>query len=342
MLRARFPLVCLTSAMLAAPVIGAPCAYAQSAPASSSVSARINDIQIAHEGDTISILIKLSQQPAAAAVKTSGEAMTVEVDGLSLVPLNLAPPPGSLVTKVEATSGKLTLSGAAFSSATTVIYRNAVLIEAKLAEPDLHAGASLMTAATPIKPQPVSAPPPPRAAPAPIAPVPVAHPAPVPVVAAAKPPAAHDELLSHLEPAAPAPPPKKATPASTASLAGIDAARCTAAATELAKDAWALAAMGDHALCLLDADKLDEAKSRIDQLAAITPQDWRVALGRAVLEEKSGASEKAQADYVSASLAAPNDTIRAAIAARIAPVIDKPTAQTDLQLPLPTKLAASH
>lgn len=296
-MRMRFPSAwvsgaCLTSALLVAPVVGGPVAHAQSAPAPAAavqpaVPARINDIQVGRDGETISILIKLSQQPAAAAAKTSGEALTVEIDGVTLIPLTLAPPAGSLVTKVEATSGKLTLSGAAFASATTVIYRNAVLIEAKLAEPSAHAGASLMATTTPAKPAP----------------------------------------------AAPSPTPQPQKAASIATIAGIDAARCSASVAELAKDAWALSAMGDHALCLLDADKLDEAKSRIDQLAAITPQDWRVTLGRAVLEEKSGDPIKAKAAFVSASLAAPNDKIRAAITERISAM---PKAADDIQLPLPS------
>jgi Flp pilus assembly protein TadD len=122
-------------------------------------------------------------------------------------------------------------------------------------------------------------------------------------------------------------------------MAGIDAARCTVAADELAKDAWALAAMGDHALCLIDAGKLDEAKNRLDQLAAITPQDWRVALGRATLAEKAGDTETAQAAFVSASLAAPNDNIRTAIAERVsATPHDK---ETDLEIPLPTAPTAA-
>ncbi len=98
--------------------------------------------------------------------------------------------------------------------------------------------------------------------------------------------------------------------------------------------------MGDHALCLLDAGKLDEAKSRIDQLAAITPIDWRVALGRAVLDEKSGKAEKAQAGFVSASLAAPNDTIRAAITERIKPEAETPA--DNPQLPLPNAPATQQ
>lgn len=320
MLRTRFSIALLTALSLGAT------AHAQSAPAST--SARINDIQIARDGETVSILVKLSQQPAAAAAKPTGESLTIDIDGLSLVPLTLAPPAGSLVTKVEAGAKGLTLSGAAFGSATTVIYRNAVLIEAKLAEPDLRAGSSLMAAATPAKPAPapVAAPTPPAPAATPVAAAAndlQSHPAPAPVV--------------HPKPA-PAAPPKPAPAGPTASLAGIDAARCTAAAAELAKDAWALAAMGDHALCLLDTGKADEAKNRLDQLAAITPQDWRVALGRAVLEEKAGDIVKAQASYVAASLAAPNDAIRANIAEKISP-----TASTDavpLQLPKPTAVAA--
>ena len=64
--------------------------------------------------------------------------------------------------------------------------------------------------------------------------------------------------------------------------------------------------MGDHALCLIDAGKLDEAKNRLDQLGAITPRDWRVALGRAVLAETAGDMETAKAGFESAALAAPN------------------------------------
>lgn len=328
-MRMRFPSAwvsgaCLTSALLVTPVLGGPVAHAQSAPAPTTPaaptppapSARINDIQVGRDGETISILIKLSQQPAAAAAKASGEALTVEIDGVTLAPLTLAPPAGSLVTKVEATSGKLTLSGAAFANATTVIYRNAVLVEAKLAEPSLHAGASLMAAAAPAKPTPA------------IAPIPIA-----PAAAPQKPAQPADALQSHPAPATPSPAPQPQKATSTAAIAGIDATRCTTSAAELAKDAWALSAMGDHALCLLDAGKLDEAKSRIDQLAAITPQDWRVALGRAVLEEKSGDPIKAQTAFVSASLAAPNDAVRAAIAGRISTA---PKQADDIQLPLPS------
>ncbi len=392
-------------------------------------NARINDIQVARDGETISILVKLSQQPGAATVKSTGEGLTLEVDGLVFNTLHLSPPSGSLVTRVEAASGKLTLSGVAFSNPTTTIYRNAVMIEAKLAEPRLQAATSIMGATVapnpppvvsqqaapapvPVKavqpvapaPQtaaPVHAPKPvavkavPTPAPAPtatavtnpapasapvatpmpaatpvsapvkavvptpvaVAPEPVAQPVhlttatpitPTPVALApaeAAPHAKHeaeDQLQSHPVPAAPAPAPvaiaaaapAPAAPTTATAMAGIDAARCSTAADELAKDAWALAAMGDHALCLIDAGKLDEAKNRIDQLAAITPQDWRVALGRAKLAEKAGDTETAQVDFVSASLAAPDDAVRETITERVSATPDDK--ETDIELPLPT------
>ncbi|RYE01265.1 MAG: tetratricopeptide repeat protein [Sphingomonadales bacterium] len=351
-------------------------AHAQSAPAPTSpaagaLTARVNDIQVARTGDTISILVKLSQQPAAATVKSTGETLTLDIDGLNLNTLNLTPPAGSLVTRVEAASGKLTLSGVAFSSPTSVIYRNAVMIEAKLAEATLPAATSLMGATIPAAPKPVAVSP----APAPIpvsAPAPVPAPVPVPVqvkepapakpvevqpapppaatpitptpVALTLPPAASpkretsDELQSHPAPAAP----KPAAAAPAASMAGIDPARCSTASEELAKDAWALAAMGDHALCLIDAGKLDEAKNRLDQLAAITPQDWRVALGRATLAEKSGDTKTAQAAFVSASLAAPNDAIRVAITERISATPENKEADLELPLPTPPGPKAAH
>lgn len=330
MLRTRFPFACSVVAL----AFSAMPAHAQSAPAPATpalnvLTARINDIQVARTGDTISILVKLSQQPAAAKVKSSGEALTLEIDGLQLNALKLTPPAGSLVTHVEAASGKLTLSGVAFSNPTTVIYRNAVMIEANLAEPALPAATSLM-GATIVAPKPVEA--------APVAPAPVkaveakAVPAPAPQPKHEAP----DELQSHPAPATPA------IALRTASMAGVDAARCSMAAKELAEDAWALAAMGDHALCLIDAGKLDEARNRLDQLGAITPQDWRVALGRAVLAETAGDMETAQAAFVSASLAAPNDTVRAAIASHIpAPAVAvDAVADADIQLPLPS--ATTH
>jgi hypothetical protein len=260
--------------------------------------ARIDDIQVSREGDKVSILVKLSQQPAAASARISDSDLVVEIDGLTLMKLALAPPPGSLVSRVEADGRKLTLSGAALAAASTVIYRNAVLIEARLAEPVLRLGTSLLgpAAAAPTQPSGLESHPAPIAAPGSAAPVAVKPAALAP--AAAKP---ADYTLS------------------TASLAKIDAARCAAAATEVAKDAWAVAALGDHALCLLDAGKPKEAKERLDQLAAFAPDDWRVALGNAGLAGAKGDAAKAQDGYRVAARLAPDDAIRAAITAKIEP-----------------------
>lgn len=140
MLRTRFSFACSVAAL----AISAIPAHAQSAPAPTTpvsatgvFNAKINDIQVARDGDNVSILVKMSQQPGAASVKSTGETLTLEVDGLLFNTLNLSPPAGSLVTRVEAASGKLTLSGVALSNPSTVIYRNAIMIEAKLAEPKL-------------------------------------------------------------------------------------------------------------------------------------------------------------------------------------------------------------
>lgn len=361
MTRMRFPAVALPSALLASAALAALTfaapATAQAVPGAS--TAKINDIQVSRDGDNVSILVKLSQQPSAASAKSSDTGLVLEVDGLQLTALNLTPPAGSLVTGVAANSNKVTLTGAALGNATTVIYRNAVLIEAKLAEPAVH-GASLLAAATPAPqppvpqataqpaapaPQPAAHPAPPPAKPAPV-PAPVVqaavtppaaqpHPAPAQPVTptpvaltpstpnapialaspAAKPKEPTKDLESHITPAAAPSAPAAALP--TASIAGVNAARCTAAAAELAKDAWALAAMGDQALCLLDAGKFDEAKSRLDQLAAITPLDWRIALGLAALHDHNGEKDLSKDSWLAALDRAPNDEIKAAIKAKM-------------------------
>src|SRR5689334_23173291 len=101
MLRMRFPAICLSSAALAA-FASAP-AYGQSAPS----QARVEDIQVARDGETVSILVKLSQQPTAASVKSTGDAVMLEVGGLTLAPLTLSPPAGAMVTGVRTSSGTI-------------------------------------------------------------------------------------------------------------------------------------------------------------------------------------------------------------------------------------------
>jgi Flp pilus assembly protein TadD len=75
--------------------------------------------------------------------------------------------------------------------------------------------------------------------------------------------------------------------------------------------------MGDQALCLLDAGKYDEAKAKLDQLAAITPLDWRVALGLAALHDHNGETDMAKDSWLAALDRAPNEEIRAAIKAKM-------------------------
>ncbi|MEZ6031445.1 MAG: hypothetical protein R3C46_17095, partial [Hyphomonadaceae bacterium] len=289
MTRLRFPL--MLGIALAS---GAMAAHAQSAPAAETTPApaKVEDIEVAHDGDSVSILVKFSGQPTAASAMIRGKDLTLDVDGFPLAPLRLTPPAGSLIASVTAANGQIVLSGAAFSDPDVVVYRRAVLLKVKLAEPATIGGASLMddaatTLASPPLPVITALPKPAPTPPAPPKPEVIAAPAPVGLP--------------------------------TASLAGIDAARCETAAEELAKDNWALAAMGDHALCLIDQDKLDEARAKLDQLGAITPQDWRVSLGRAVLADKTDDTAEANANFLAASLGAPNDALRAAITARIKP-----------------------
>jgi hypothetical protein len=328
--RLRFPL--LLGVALAT---GAMSAHAQSAPAipgtQAPVSAKIEDIQVAQDGATVSILVKFSVQPSAASARTDGKDLKLDIDGITITPLSLTPPQGSLIARVTATHGEVVLSGAALGTPDVVIYRHAVLVTAQLAEPAAFGGASLMTG---------------QPAPTPIA---VAPQPPLPLITTQPKPAPVPAPEVALSPPALVPPPPASMP--TASLAGIDAARCTAASDELAKDSWALGAMGDVALCLIDQGKPEEAEAKLNQLGAITPQDWRVSLGRAVLASDAGDSKSANDLFLAASLGAPNDGVRSAITARIkqgapepllaAPQHDthtkpEPTEpDTELQLPLP-------
>jgi hypothetical protein len=306
MTRMRFQLVAIAAT-----------AFGGAIPAHAQAAARIDDIQLSREGETISILVKLSQQPTAASAKAAGDDLLIEIDGVDLAKLALDPPAGSLVRHVEAGGRKLSLSGAAFGEASTVIYRNAVLVEAKLADPKLR-GPSLMTpaAAPPARPAPVQ--PPAKPVEAESHPKTPADDKPIDLV---KRPQPHPAPVV----AAPHAPPAPAKPkSSTAALASIDAARCTAAAADVGKDPWAIPALGDHALCLIDQGKTKEAGSRLDQLAAFAPEDWRVALGRAALAAEKGDSSTAEIGYRTAASLAPTETIRAAINGRMGAHGDTP------------------
>jgi hypothetical protein len=309
MIQLRVPVASVCLAVAA--YVGAP-AYAQ--------SARVEDIQVSRSGETISILVKLSQQPAAASAKSVGNDLLVEIDGVDLTRLVLDPPAGSLVRHVDAAGRKMTLSGAAFGEASTVIYRNAVLIEAKLAEPKLRGGSSLMASVAPT-PAPAStsaATPPPMAKPVAVAPPPPLK-TPAPEKLPAKAPEPSNGLESQPAPVLVSAPAVSKPKASITGMANIDTARCTAAAHDVEKDPWAIAALGDHALCLLDQGKTREAGNRLEQLAAFAPEDWRVALGRAALAAEKGDASNAEIGYRTAALLAPDEHVRAAITSKLAP-----------------------
>src|SRR5690242_1270879 len=121
----------------------AACAALLAAAPAFAQAGSVKDIEVSRDGAKVSILIQLSQQPASVDAATSAEGLTLDLEGVDLLKLQLDPPDGSLVSHVEAAGKRITLSGAAFGSASTVIYRNAVLIEATLADPPLR-GASLM------------------------------------------------------------------------------------------------------------------------------------------------------------------------------------------------------
>jgi hypothetical protein len=278
-------------------------------------------------------------------------------------------PPGA-----EAATGasRIRFDGAAFTAATTTIYRDAVLVEARLAEAKLADGASLMAGAKAAAVNPANATVRPAIAPAaepavaravvqavgsavkPAAPAAAAAPA---AVAAAAVTAAEDEAHMIHAPAAPAAAPagsaaKPATakpaavevaaaarptaptaptapslpvvapvavdkpaarPASVTALAKLDANACAQAETQLKDDAWALGALGNRALCLIDQQKYPEAKNRIDQLAAFSPVDWRVELGRGALAAQKGDASQAEISYRNAAQLAPDEATRTAI-----------------------------
>ncbi|HEY7797593.1 MAG TPA: hypothetical protein VIA80_02420 [Hyphomonadaceae bacterium] len=285
MKRMRFLSACLAAFVLAA----TPAAFAQTGP---SEPARIDDIQVSQDGETFSILVKLSRQPASATARVEGDDLVLDLTGLALAKLVLEPSPGSMIRHVEAADGKLKLSGAAFGEASAVIYRNAVVVKTKLADPKAG-GASLMTARPIVPKEQPPAPP------------------------EAKQVVASVETTPALTPAiAPPSPSAKDQPVSLAKLVKLDTARCAEAAVDLKKDPWSVPALGDHALCLIDMGSAKEAGAKLDQLAAFAPEDWRVALGRAELARQKGDASNAEIGYRAAAMLAPDAEIRAAIAAR--------------------------
>lgn len=335
MTRLRFPVSVLA---LGLGFVAGP--FAQSAVAQ---DARIEDIQIsqaANASGAISILVKLSGQPAAASVTRAGGVLTVDIDGVTLPLLAFDPAGNALVRHVAVTpslgstpGSHIRFEGAAFSDAATTVYRNAVLIEAKLAEASLPASASLMAAPPTVKarasatqPTAALAKPPPAATaeartteekPPLVQAVTLTADKPaVPNIAPlqSRSPIALTSAARAAPPAAPTPPtPPVRAVVSMTGLAKLDANACAGAEAQLASDAWSLSALGNRALCLIDQQRFPEAKSRIDQLAAFSPEDWRVNLGRAALAEHEGDASRAEIGYRNAAQLAPDSDTRKAI-----------------------------
>lgn len=299
--------------------------------------ARVEDIQLSQEGGRVSVLLKLSRQPSAATVTLSEAALAVALDGLSVYPLALTPSSGTLISAVTAGENKILLSGLAVTAATTILYRNAVLVQATLADPPARPDPSLLNVslAAPAAAMPSIVPDssgglspapgsqlagPPRADPSRPLPVSLTPATPTAPIALASP--RIEAGKTHTASMAQAARPNGAPPGPLADVlrvAGLAPERCQEAEAELAKDAWLLPALGDQALCLLNAGRLVEGKNRLDQLAAITPQDWRVALGEAALYDQKGQKDKALSFWRAALERAPDQSARSQIEARLQP-----------------------
>jgi hypothetical protein len=90
-------------------------------------------------------------------------------------------------------------------------------------------------------------------------------------------------VLARAVPATPAPSSSQTNDAANSKTGASAMGACDKARITLEKDSWNIAALGDHALCLARAGKLQEAGHRLDQLAAFDPGDPRVAEGRKLL-----------------------------------------------------------
>jgi hypothetical protein len=227
-------------------------------------AARIRDIEISRQGEAVKILVSFSGQPTGAGVRSDDRTLQLDVDGLTLTPLDFATPPGRLVTHVAVeTLGegqtRVSMNGARFGETQTTIYRDAILIETTLLE------------------QPPAAPQTQGADRAGIAPL-------------------QGKEIERVT-----------------TLAQLDDADCTGAALTLKVDPWSLPALGDHALCLIDAGQTEAGRASLDQLASFSPEDWRAALGAAALAAHEGDASKAEIGYRNAAMLAPDAPVRQAI-----------------------------
>lgn len=259
----------------------------------------ISDIDVAHQDETLSIRLSLTAQPSAASVTAVGEDLRLEIDGISLQPLILTPPAGSLLRTVSADGGAVTLSGAVLTDAEVIIYRRALLVTARLSQAELIRLTNVISARPTVESP-----------------------------AAAHQPDVHPDAPAELSPLAPAEPPSD----------DISQARCAEAEAELAVNSWSLGAMGDFALCLIREGRNEEAKARLDQLEAIMPSDRRIAVGRDALAFRTRRSQPADGMPVTAAAGASavqavRDGVEPGRAAASDSIAGTP--DNDLQLPLP-------
>ncbi len=276
---------------LALPALSAGLILAATAGAAHAQAARIEDIQVLVEDGRLQVLIRTSGQPTGASAELAGPRLVVEIAGLDLAPFETRAAPGSAVSRVSAAAAspgvsRIELAGAALSSAETVIYRNALMIEGRLADPSLDGGDSLLSKVAP------------ETRPASLAPaVAVSQVAPI-----VPPPAAPPEVL--------------AGAALPAALPGP--ATCEGLAARLEADSWDLSALGPRALCLIDDGKTEEARPLLERLSAFSPDDWRSAYGLGRLAHLAGDPSRAEIGYRNALVLASAEGDRALIRAQLA------------------------
>lgn len=286
---------------LAIPALSAGLILAATAGAAHAQAARIEDIQVLVEDGRLQVLVRTSGQPTGASADLAGARLVVEIAGLDLAPFETRAAPGSAVSRVTAAAAspgvsRIEFAGAALSSVETVIYRNALMIEGRLAEPDLKGGESLLSKVAPvIQPAPVVSPEPPPAPPAPAMAISLVAPI-------APPPASPPEVLegAALPAASPGP------------------GSCEALAARLVADAWDLTALGPRAICLIDDGKPEEARPLLERLAAFSPDDWRSEYGQGRLAHLAGDLSRAEIGYRNALVLASAEPDRALIRAQLA------------------------
>lgn len=264
-------------------------------------SAVVRNLEMTRVGSRVSFLLSFSGQPTAASVEMSATGLSIDVGGLELAVPAFAPPSGGIIRRVNtepapAGGTRVRLDGATFVGAAATIYRNAILIDARLANDPM-----ILSDPTDTR-QPASP------SPTPTAPTPVSAPSgPAPV-------AANAPGGDAPRPAAERQPTKDAPPISQAALlTGSSAADCSAAAAQLKRTPWDVPSLGHHALCLIEGGKLEEARNRVSQIAAFSAEDWRAHLTRAALDARQGRTREAATGFEKARKATRDDAILSAI-----------------------------